>query len=431
MASPVDVAYQRNDGTDITYAGSNPPLQAQLLALMPDIPDLGTSSDITLAEIRLDGLGSERNELGLFDEWISELKAKSGNYPRSEEIRKFTIAQANSIKHLSWDDLAKLSNEKNPTTQGNGKIETSYAHFPNRFFTAAMLTRLQSERDGFITCARNKLTSASAHFNNPETSYWKDEQQRGWAWALREIAQLAYLEREGILTGTGTYYRDILTANKTHIDLVIARAECFDHAILPEIWRTMYGGTDRTADNMWRRSGWQQSMIGMTIAYINKLGFDWMNVAEFHWQHWKLRRDNWGWESVDYDYAVFDRVIPIYDALSPAQQASFDWFGSLNRSEYITDGNGSTDRDAALTAASWDSALIVDTVLNSGTQNEQQMTFPSRLDMIMSCMAMYRNIGIFGAGTFLDELKIQRQARIDRGGSGDYQAYRHSYDWRE
>lgn len=429
MANPTNTSYSTPTG-DLIYAGVGSEFQGLLTDIMPSAFDVGLVTDTTTVEIRLDGGGSERSELGLFDEWTCEWEAifrNAGDAVRAEVLRTYMVGQANSIKGFTWDDLAILSGETNPTTSGSGDIETSYAHFPNVFFPAALLTNNSTERDEFIQAARDKHTSANDHFSNTITAYWKDEQQRGWAWALREIAQLAYLEREGLITGTGTYYRDILEANKTHIELVIAMNETsWDHAIVPQIYKTMYTENNRAGVN-WRRSGWQQAFIGMTIAYINKLGFDWMAIANFHVQHWGLRRDNWGWESVDYDYCYIDDAIAAYDALATQpEKDAFDWWSNVVRADYISDGSNTGVRDAALTNASWNSALIVDTVIDG-----EQMTFNGRLDMLLSCMAMYVDIGAIGASTFLSQLKTQRQDRINRGGASDYSAYRHSLEWRD
>lgn len=444
MAAPIDIFLNRADGTDVILAGLQSPLEGFLNTIAPNVFDLGIQTDISVVEVRLDDGAGTRNDIGLFTEWMSEWLAIYKNpakQTRANQLRQFMIDQANHIKNYPWDDLTALEATNNPTQQGDGSVSGNYSHFPNIFFPAILLTDNDSDRQDFITAARGKYDTATEFFNNlptpptdPNVNYWIDLQERGWAWALRELAQLAFLEREGIITDSdlgNTQYRTALTNNYNHLLAQILRNEvkgtyCFG----TEIWRDMDGRNDR-ASIQWRISHWQQAYVGQVIAYIIKLGFlEWINIANFNVQHWTTKLQEWDWWAFDGDYSYQSNTVLVYDALPPQDQDTFNWWQNTPFSDQVTDGDNSNTRSNVLlnfdSPNGWPSNLIVDNLISG-----ERFTFNNRLDSQLSTLGMYRKLGVAFAGNVETDAIAQRSARISRGGSSDGQYYRFSFEWRD
>lgn len=401
------------------------------------IPIISLEADLSEDYVRLDGGSGEHDGLGLFPEPHSEFLAKRNNptYADRVELLRAKIIQwaTNATTDIPWNDKTALENY---TAYPRGSIEVIYAHRPNVWFLAILITTDATERENYIQAMREQYDTACDFHGILPSEHYQYNQQRDFAWMIRELAQLAFLEKNGVLTGTGTLYQDYLNTNKAQVLAEMNRNEIMWYRGLgSQIWKDMNGEDDR-AGIEWRAASWQQAFVGQSIAYINLLTFDWLSIAEFQSKHWEFRVNNkrtvgletwWGWWTAEYDYFYFDDAITIYDALpTDDDRDNFDFWQNVQFANQVSDGSQGTQKSQALLNAGWDPDLIPDTTVDGVSMNSAL-----RFDQQLSAHGLYSFIGVTGSEDFTVLCKTQRQERIDRSGASDNLAWRRNYVWRD
>tara|TARA_Y100000310_G_scaffold342527_1_gene446175 strand:- start:20689 stop:23136 length:2448 start_codon:yes stop_codon:yes gene_type:complete len=404
---------------------------AEFISVFPKPTGVTTLTDISSQYPDLSDDGAERDELGLAPEAVCEYRFKveePGEEARAAALLAFIEDQADKIiAAVDWSSLAAVAGITN-YPGGDGTIEEHFAHRPQYLGPCALITSDPTRKANCIQTLRDMIAIAHEFHGTDPTTYYAPNQQRDLGWFLVALGWLAYFEANGHLTGTGTYYRDALEANRVAILALLAMNESFDNAIVPSVLKYNKGTFTRNQVE-WRRSGWQQAFIAQANNQLKRFGFTtWQEVIDLHSQHWQLRAQNWGMQSVDYDYCEIEQAIYLYDQLATqGEKDAFDFWANIplfeqdepsgRISSQITNGPTPTNARAnALLAVNWDSSLIVDNYING-----QLMTWPARLDIVLSAL---------GDHPYTPTLKLQRQARIDRGGAGDYESWRHSIEWR-
>ena len=112
------VAYTPS-AAQVTKAGLHPSERS----LLPEIAALTQHTPVYDRPIIVDGRPGDREEIGLFTEWQSELLATGRN-------RDLIIQQADSMLDAPWCDYDAM---KMPPWKG-GKYAVSFSHLPNLYF---------------------------------------------------------------------------------------------------------------------------------------------------------------------------------------------------------------------------------------------------------------------------------------------------------
>ena len=370
------------------------PIDDLFEAILPDIKNLGTATARRSSPLKISGDGGDREEIGLFTEWQSEWIAKRKDSTVSQQeieaLQQYIIGQADQILDYPWGNYEEIGI---PLWKG-GKYALSFSHMPNAFFIPFLLTKdekyIQPMRDLWLIYQKHRqLCSAE-----PCTKGMKWITGRGLAWNLRNLAQLAFLEKHGFIPDSGNQYRTALENTRQEI---LSRLndpyESEFHALGLTHWTTP------------TFTGWMESFIATVFAYTVNLGFDeWTSIASWHTQHFVERcGGKWAMKYCDPDHvALADNGTALnWSQVKPATDA----------------------RMAAL--ADWPDNVLADQVVNG-----VRITYSDRFDNALSGVAAYCNIGINQACTLRDELVEQRQLRVNRTAQ-DAKYYKYSLFWRD
>ena len=162
--------------------------------------------------------------------------------------------------------------------------KVSPAHKPNVYWLPWILTDdpLFIERMESVPINPAHVSSLSA-FNVP----------RRHAWNLRDLAQLAYLERQGMAEGEG--YRALLDG---------ARLAAEDQTQDPYLARFSILGAQKNLGPL-QYKPWQLAFQGMALAHVVRLGFpEWLPILEYQFQNLPKRIATFGLRGCD-TYSVF------------------------------------------------------------------------------------------------------------------------------
>ena len=258
--------------------GPFPDPVVDIASLLPSIRDIGTITTGQNNPVIIDGRAGDRHEVGLFTEWQSEYLATGRN-------RDLIIRQADENLGLPWCDYTKMLTK--PWMEGEG-YNFSFAHTPNLFFLPYLITG-DTKYVAPMEC-QYKIYSKWRQVTPESGIKWLTG--RDMAWQLRNLAQLAYIQKLG---GTQeTYYVDALE---------LTRQRIVSHMEWPieKEFHTL-GENQMASETSW--TGWFESFLGMTTNLILYLGFEeWRGVVEWHFRHLEMRSgERWPVKAVDCDH---------------------------------------------------------------------------------------------------------------------------------
>ena len=250
---------------------------------MPRYNDYEGESNRTLL-LTLDSSPGDRHEVGLFTEWASECIATG-------RACDHVVAQADHLLDAPWCDLVGIYKRK----WAGGEYGLSFEHTPNAYFLPYLLTN-------------------DPKYIKPMECQWKTRQELGYrgineahhwlngrdlAWVLRNLGELAYLEREGLITSSvlndpDMPYRD--SGKKIETSIASQKANPNPNLYQDALEATRLRIIERITPDQeefrslsWRGDGfnaWMEAFIGMTINHLIQLGFEeWRPLAEWHFQH--------------------------------------------------------------------------------------------------------------------------------------------------
>ena len=249
---------------DISY-GSIPALQAMGL-----LPKYGLATYTAKPDLDLDwgGQGGERDEIGLF----------------TEQHAAFIAGQ----KDLK-DSILERALAPPPDTRSD------FAHHPNEFWLPYLLTgnpvyisNLEKTYKQYRAWRSQTLDSAIIYGT-----------EREGAWNLRDLVQLAFLEKRGLTTQK--VYIKALNATRDRWLAKIANPNTEMAMFNTLDFNTIYGGSYGWTE-------WMQSMLGQAVNYTATMTKDagWKKVAAFHFQHLlKASGDEWPLKALGSSHVFF------------------------------------------------------------------------------------------------------------------------------
>ena len=241
----------------------------------------------------IDGRPGDREEIGLFPEWHS-MYLSTGDLAMRDTI----IQMADDLLPLPWTDFYAMVNKPWVTPPG---LSYGFSHQPNAFFLPYILTNdanylvPMEEKFKLVQQWQWRSSGENGPMPNPNNQlFWLNG--RGLAWGLRDLAQLAYIQRE-LGTTTETYYIEAL--EKTRLDMIASQS-------LPVGVEFHVYGENRLA-NSYQWTSWMESFIGMVINHVINLGFsEWQPLAEWHFVHLQNRSGGiWPLKAVDTDHITY------------------------------------------------------------------------------------------------------------------------------
>lgn len=272
-------------------------------------PQHRTQSSIKIAELQKSGLVPIYRNLG-----FRVQQKNSANWTRSggerDEIGLFPEQHAALIagQYYLRDSVLKAASQPLPD-------KISHEHKPNLYWLPYLLTgdtayvrRMEMTYKYYKDWRKQAYNSAMVPVYD-----------RDMAWSLRDLGQLAYLQRLGVTQHD--HYLPALEATRKRIQGLIDRpspeAATFNIFEFNRVYPTSYGWT-----------GWMQSFLGQSLNHIVRLGFeDWIPIAEWHFQHLlKSSGDEWPLKAVGYDHVFFGKYFPVKtwaDAKAVAAKANW------------------------------------------------------------------------------------------------------------
>lgn len=251
--------------------------------ILPRYNDYDGESNRTLL-LTLDSSPGDRHDIGLFTEWASECIATG-------RACDHVIAQADNLLEAPWCDLVEIYRRK----WAGGEYGLSFEHTPNAYFLPYLLT-------------------GDPKYIKPMECQWKTRQELGYraidgphhwlngrdlAWVLRNLGELAYLEREGKITNSALLDPSIVNRDET--STFVRSFEAHQSNPNPRIYQDALEATrlrilslitptqEEFRSLSWRANGfnaWMEAFLGLTINHLVQLGFEeWRPMAEWHFQH--------------------------------------------------------------------------------------------------------------------------------------------------
>ncbi|SFG23621.1 hypothetical protein [Neptunomonas qingdaonensis] len=285
----------------------------------------------------------------------------------------------------------------------------SFGHFPNLYWLPYLMTGDAK----YIAHMEDQYIRVTSKMGVPvnEFANWY-ESGRYFAWSLRNLAQLAYLQQKGLTTQT--YYIDALNFTKTY--LTNKALNNSDPAY--DTWRVLkFNSTTYKSVGF---TGWQESMMGIVINYVAQLGFtDWLPICKWHFVQLQRRIDYWGWKAVDADHLWF------YERASElGQSAEITNYGTARAwaakaGETVKD---SWERVTPYPLSKMNVQAYIDwpegkLLTVNGTVGGQTFTYANRAQYAAHWAAMAARNGIDGADIIADAL---HEKINDRGDVWDY-----------
>lgn len=240
----------------------------QALGLLPVFDNTGRKISAD-TDIKWSGEGGERGEIGLFPEDHAAFLA--GN----SDLLPGILQSADQAPPASF----------------------SFGHAPNLYWLPYLMTGDKKYLGHMENYYRKFCDKMSKPYDN-----WVGWQQSGryLAWTLRQLVQLAYLEKKGLTKNT--YYLTALSnAKKYYLNNVIAAS---NEKPYYEVWRVLAFNSVTYKSFGW--TGWMESMVGQTLNYTVRLGFnDWLPIAQWQFEHLNRRVNLWSVKAVDNDHVFF------------------------------------------------------------------------------------------------------------------------------
>lgn len=276
-------------GTDAGSREASGREAAVPVEVLPSIEPLQQLTPVHDRPVILDGRPGDREEIGLFTEWQSEFLATGRN-------RDLIIEQADSLLDAPWCDYDAM---KTVPWKG-GKYAVSFSHLPNLFFLPYLLTgdrkyvapmecvyRILQE---WPQKSRGSATIPALGVDGKRPMFWLTG--RDYAWSLRNLAQLAYIEKRGD-TREAIYIQALENTRQAALQRMHNPIESEFHVL---------GENQLAAANQW--SGWFEGFIGMSVNHAINLGFkEWKPVAEWHFKHLQWRcGEKWPIKACDSDH---------------------------------------------------------------------------------------------------------------------------------
>jgi len=231
------------------------------LGVLPIIAVLSKRTEVSGKPPVVHGAVGGREEIGLFTEWQSEFLATG-------RLKDHIIWQADSWLDAPWCDLKSITLK----SYAGGEYSLSFAHTPNLFFLPYLLTK-------------DKKYIAPMECQWKIYQEWRNRQPldgairnitgRDLAWQLRNLAELAYLQKAGVTQRQ--YYSAALqaTLEKLWADTERWPNKGFNVLAVHEVTK---------GNRYW--SGWIEDYLHLTLNHILQLGFkEWRPLVEWHFQH--------------------------------------------------------------------------------------------------------------------------------------------------
>jgi len=350
-----------------------PPIKPEF-DILPRYEAFEGESNRTLL-LTLDSSPGDRYEIGLFTEWASECIATG-------RACDHVIAQADHLLDAPWCDLIGIYKRK----WAGGDYGLSFAHTPNTFFLPYLLT-------------------GDPKYIKPMECQWKTKQElsyrgideplkwlsgRELAWVIRNLGELAYLEREGLIADSALSdpdmpYRDPGKKLQVSIDKQSANPnpKLYQEALEATRLRIIERITpsqEEFRSLSWSANGfnaWMEAFIGMTINHLIQLGFDeWRPLAGWHFQHL-------------------------------AKRCGGEWSMKYCSNDYVKDLEGKTWAEAqAFTPLRMEAiADYADDKMTPDIFNGQRLTYGIRRSYLLAWAKMARQNNIPGAAEFVQKVQ--------------------------
>ena len=169
----------------------------------------------------------------------------------------------------------------------------SHEHKPNLYWLPYLMT-------GDVQYVRN-MEATWKQFKDwrhmpYDSSFDYYDQGRHLAWTLRDLAQLAYLQKLGVTEHD--YYIPALEASH---DYFINRTKNSMH----KRWNVL--GFNYITEDSFGWTSWMESFVGQALNHVVSLGFkDWKLIAEFQYKNLEKRSGGeWPLKDVDSDHIFF------------------------------------------------------------------------------------------------------------------------------
>lgn len=231
-----------------------------LSIIFAEVPDVDYEVPVRTT-LRWDSGGGDREEIGLFTEWQYAYMA-NGNH---EDL---IVSQADLAATYPWCDLNAMRGEP---------YNYSFTHTPNAFF----IPYLMRGTEAFIEPQECQFEIFVEYRNGlADDGHMKYLTGRELAWQLRNLGQLAYLQKMGVTTRNNYDYGQVLADTRDYLwDVRTHRIRAEFHLL----------GEDLQSDtNSW--TAWFEGYIGVTVNHLINMGFvDWKPVTEWHFNHVRER----------------------------------------------------------------------------------------------------------------------------------------------
>lgn len=211
------------------------------------------------------------SEIGLFSAWDARCIADRSACDLALELAD------NTLEHYQFDDIEGIARpywicSKTPEDDYCGNL--SFSHYPNLFFLPYLLTGdkkyIKPQEDlwaAYQKLSKRKIDSGIKHQNG-----------RSLAWNFRTLAQLAWLQKQGLTEGD--FYIEAL--EKTRKQLLVDMENPYQAGL------HVLGTKINSGGRRW--NGWMESYLGQVINYTVQLGFkEWQPIAEWHFEHLRAR----------------------------------------------------------------------------------------------------------------------------------------------
>jgi len=163
----------------------------------------------------------------------------------------------------------------------------SHSHKPNAFWLPFLLTGDPTFVSHMEYIHQNFLdNSPFPAANNAFRNYYSP---REWAWTMRDVAQLAYLQAEGYTTGTG-YISFFENTRDWCLEMIDPNSTFWEPVQDPryQAFRQRFGLLSLNQNRSgyyWGIVWFMERFIGVTLQHILSMGFeDWRPIAEFHFK---------------------------------------------------------------------------------------------------------------------------------------------------
>ena len=245
----------------------------QALGLLPvyDDPGHNISAD---TDIKWSGEGGERGEIGLLP----------------EDHAAFLAGRVELLP-----EILQAASQPPPSS-------FSFGHAPNLYWLPYLMTGDAKYLDHMEVYYRIFCNQMNKPYDN-----WVSWQQAGryLAWPLRQLVQLAYLEKRG-LTKNSYYLAALENAKNNFLNNAMSGKPENKHH---DVWRVLVFNSVTYDSFGW--TGWMESMVGQVINYAVQLGFnDWFPIAEWQFEHLNRRMNLWSIKAVDNDHVFFANRAP-------------------------------------------------------------------------------------------------------------------------